>query len=105
MSPTNDTEGNKYSTLKLANVNRQANTVKDLKQKPKKSRLSTKRDNNLQKNVPSSENNERKLSLRRKNEKNTLSKESERFCRTQVDQTRKKEFEMNEARYQIQSKK
>lgn len=66
------------SPTKLANVNRQANTVKDRKQKPKKASRSNKRDINLKKNVPSSKRNERKQSLRRetlrKNEKNTLSK-------------------------------
>lgn len=62
------------SPTKLANVNRQANTVKDRKQKPKKSSRSNKRDINLKMIVPSSKRNERKQSLRRKNEKNTLSK-------------------------------
>lgn len=66
------------SPTKLANVTRQANTFKDRKQKPKKSKLSTKRENNLEINVPSSKRNERKISLRRttlrKDETNTLSK-------------------------------
>uniref|UniRef100_K1PGR1 Uncharacterized protein n=1 Tax=Magallana gigas TaxID=29159 RepID=K1PGR1_MAGGI len=74
------------SPTKLANVNRQANTVKDRKQKPKKASRSNKRDINLKKIVPSSKRNERKQSLRRgtlrKNEKNTLSKGGQESLQT-----------------------
>lgn len=88
-NPDSITEGNKHSTLILANVNRQANTVKDLKQKPKKNKGFQPREITTCK---------RMYLLRKimkgnyhyvgKTKRTHSQKESERFCKTQVDQTR-----------------
>lgn len=73
-NPDSITEGNKHSTLILANVNRQANTVKDLKQKPKKNKGFQPREITTCKRMYLLRKIMKGNSLRRKNEKNTLSK-------------------------------
>lgn len=114
-APHRPDRNNKASTRisnwnqQIANVNRQANTVKDRKQKPKKASRSNKRDINLKMIVPSSKRNERKQSLRRgtlrKNEKNTLSKGGQESLQTTSRPNQKGESELGKARYQVQRQK